>query len=105
LFIQKEKKKLEISTKIFEEFSENIVREFTLTNRQGVFSSAITYGAAITAIQVPGKEGLLQNIVLGYDSLDEYLSYHPFYGATVGMVAGRIDKGKFTLEEKNINSK
>lgn len=92
---------MEISTKVFGEFSGNVVQEFTLTNRQGVSLSAITYGAAVTAIKVPDKEGLLQNIVLGYDSLDEYLSYRPFYGATVGRVAGRIDKGKFTLVGKN----
>lgn len=92
---------MEISTNVFGEFSGTVIQEFTLTNHQGVSLSAITYGAAVTAIQVPDKKGISKNIVLGYDSLDEYLSYRPFYGATVGRVAGRIDKGRFTLAGKS----
>mgnify|MGYP003303825311 CR=1 FL=1 len=101
MLIQKEEKKLEISIKDFGELSGQIIQEYTLTNRHGVSLSAMTYGAAVTAIRVPDKNGLLQNIVLGYDNVDEYVSHRPFYGATVGRVAGRIDKGKFTLEGKN----
>ncbi|MER2227160.1 MAG: aldose epimerase family protein [Carnobacterium sp.] len=92
---------MDISVKDFGELSGQIVQEYTLTNRYGVSLSAMTYGAAITSIRVPDKNGLIENIVLGYDTLDEYVSYRPYYGATVGRVAGRIDKGKFTLEGKN----
>ena len=92
---------MDISIKDFGELSGQVIQEYTLTNRQGISLSAMTYGAAITSIRVPDKNGLIENIVLGYDTLDEYVSYRPYYGATVGRVAGRIDKGKFTLEGKN----
>lgn len=92
---------MDISIKDFGELSGQVIQEYTLTNRQGISLSAMTYGAAITSIRVPDKNGLIENIVLRYDTLDEYVSYRPYYGATVGRVAGRIDKGKFTLEGKN----
>ena len=57
----------------------------------------MTYGAIITEIDVPDKNGKLDDVVLGFDSLDGYLGKHPYFGATVGRVANRIAKGKFTL--------
>lgn len=89
---------MEISIKDFGKLSETVIQEYTLTNRQGVSLSAITYGAAVTSIQTPDKNGLFQNIVLGYTDLNEYVNYRPYYGATIGRVAGRIDKGRFTLD-------
>lgn len=92
---------MDISIKDFGEVSGTIIKEYTLTNHHGVSLSAMTYGAAITSIQVPDKNRQLQNIVLGYDDLNEYVTNRPFYGATVGRIAGRIDKGRFTLDGKN----
>lgn len=92
---------MDISIKDFGEVSGTVIKEYTLTNHHGVSLSAMTYGAAITSIQVPDKNGQLQNIVLGYDDLNEYVNNRPFYGATVGRIAGRIDKGRFTLDGKN----
>lgn len=92
---------MDISIKDFGEVSGTVIKEYTLTNHHGVSLSAMTYGAAITSIQVPDKNDFLQNIVLGYDDLNEYVTNRPFYGATVGRIAGRIDKGRFTLDGKN----
>jgi aldose 1-epimerase len=51
----------------------------------------ITYGAALQAVRVPGRGGAVDDVVLGFDSLQEYLSdANPFFGATVGRCAGRI---------------
>ncbi|THG18685.1 hypothetical protein TEA_022494 [Camellia sinensis var. sinensis] len=64
------------------------------------------YGCTITSLSVPGKDGELADVVLGFDSLDPYLvslSFHfwkgssPFFGCIVGRVANRIKDGKFTL--------
>jgi aldose 1-epimerase len=57
----------------------------------------MTYGATITAIDAPDKNGKFDDVVLGFDSLEGYLGKHPYFGATVGRVANRIAKGKFTL--------
>ena len=46
------------------------VTKFTLTNVKGVRAQLITYGAAITNLFVPDKNGELQDVVLGFDDLD-----------------------------------
>jgi aldose 1-epimerase len=60
----------------------------------------ITYGAILTELNVPDRDGKLGDVVLGYDDLKDYLAGHPFFGATVGRVANRIAKGEFTLNGK-----
>ncbi len=60
----------------------------------------MTYGAIITSIETPDRDGELDDVVLGFDDLNGYLGTHPYFGATVGRVANRIAKGKFTLNGK-----
>ena len=59
-----------------------------------------TYGACITSIQLPDKNGQLGEVVLGFDTLEEYLDEHPYFGVTVGPVANRISGAQFTLNDK-----
>lgn len=71
------------------------VRELTLDN--GVLSCAIlTFGATLRALFVPGKAGPV-DVVLGYDSLEQYETEGGYFGATVGRFANRIAEGRFTL--------
>jgi len=76
------------------------VDRYTLANAHGVKARLITYGAILTELHVPDKQGKLADVVLGFDNLQSYLDGHPFFGATVGRVGNRIAKGKFTLEGK-----
>lgn len=78
-----------------------VIDLYTLTNAQGVVAKVITYGAIMTELHVPDRHGNLGDIVLGFDNLDQYLAGHPFFGATIGRVANRIAKGKFTLDGKS----
>jgi aldose 1-epimerase len=73
---------------------------FVLTNANGMIAKVITYGAILTEIHVPDRDGKLTDVVLGFDDLNGYLAEHPFFGATVGRVANRIAKGRFTLNGK-----
>jgi aldose 1-epimerase len=73
---------------------------FTLTNGSGLVSKITNYGAIITEMHVPDRSGKTGDIVLGFDNLEQYLKSHPYFGATVGRVANRIAKGRFTLEGK-----
>ncbi len=59
-----------------------------------------TFGAAIVALRVPNKLGDDEDVVLGFDSVDEYAKVddHPYFGAVVGRVANRIKHGKYTLD-------
>jgi aldose 1-epimerase len=74
----------------------------TLKNSHGMEVQAIAYGAIITAIKVPDRNGKIADVVLGFDSPDQY--WHeptpPFFGAVVGRYGNRIAKGKFTLDGK-----
>ena len=73
---------------------------YTLTNANGLALKVATYGTIITELHVPDRAGELADVVLGFDNLDQYLKGHPYFGCTVGRVANRIAKGKFTLDGK-----
>ncbi|MBV8311070.1 MAG: galactose mutarotase [Planctomycetaceae bacterium] len=72
------------------------VELYVLKNGQ-ITVKVMTYGAIITEIDTPDRNGKERDVVLGFDSLEGYLGKHPYFGATVGRVANRIAKGKFTL--------
>jgi aldose 1-epimerase len=57
----------------------------------------MTYGAIVTEIDAPDRVGKEGDVVLGFDSLQGYLGTHPYFGATVGRVANRIARAKFSL--------
>jgi len=76
------------------------VEMLTLKNAKGATAKVITYGATLTELWVPDHSGKLGDVVLGFDQLQGYLGNHPWFGATVGRVANRIAKGKFTLDGK-----
>jgi len=73
------------------------VDAYTLVNAKGSSAKIITYGGIVTELNVADKAGAMGNIVLGFDSLDQYTAGHPFFGAIAGRVANRIAKGKFKI--------
>jgi aldose 1-epimerase len=77
------------------------VEVYTLTNVRGMEVRAITYGAVIQAIRVPDRAGRLDDIALGYDSMQGYLTASPYFGAVVGRYANRIARGRFALEGRS----
>ena len=76
------------------------VYQFALKNSHGALAKVIAYGATLTELWLPDRGGDLGDVVLGFDQINGYLENHPWFGATVGRVANRIAKGKFTLEGK-----
>lgn len=73
------------------------VDQYTLTNSGDAKVQIMTYGGIVNSIEVPDASGNVQNVVLGFDSLDKYLSGHPYFGALVGRYGNRIANGEFTL--------
>jgi aldose 1-epimerase len=73
------------------------VEQFTLTNANGIELKAIGYGGIITSLRVPDRAGKLDDVVLGFDRLENYLQDHPFFGAIIGRYGNRIAKAQFTL--------
>ncbi len=73
---------------------------FTLTNQNGMKVSITNYGGIIVSVLVPDKNGVLGDVVLGYDSLNHYAATNPYFGAIIGRYGNRIAKGKFTIDGK-----
>jgi aldose 1-epimerase len=80
---------------------------YELSNKNGMKLKVITYGATITKLEMPLKNGEMVDVVLGFDTLESYIqSFNlvspPYMGATVGRYAGRIHNSTFTLNNQNI---
>src|SRR6266536_5758277 len=73
------------------------VELYTLTNRNGVEAKITTYGGIVVSLKVPDRNGKLDDVVLGFENLDDYLKGHPYFGAIIGRYGNRIAKGRFTL--------
>lgn len=78
---------------------------YELSNVNGMKLKVIPYGATVTELKVPLKNGELVDVVLGFDSLESYiqsfnLQSPPYMGATVGRYAGRIQNSRFSLNQK-----
>ena len=70
---------------------------FTLRNQRGMVAGITSYGAKIEQLLVPDRNGLLDDVVLGYGSLDAVVNGSASMGAFVGRYAGRIGNARFTL--------
>ena len=77
-----------------------VVKRYTLKNRNGIIAKIMDYGAILTELWVPDRNGRSANVVAGFDNLDQYLNGHPYFGATTGRYANRIANARFTLEGK-----
>ncbi|MDR2814591.1 MAG: galactose mutarotase [Prevotellaceae bacterium] len=68
-----------------------------LTNSSGAYVEALSYGATLVSVVVPDRYGRLENVVLGYPSVQDYLADDCYLGSAVGRFANRISGAKFTL--------
>jgi aldose 1-epimerase len=73
---------------------------FTLVNAHGLELRAVTYGGIIVSLSVPDRDGRVADVVLGYDSLEQYLSDSSYFGAIIGRFANRIAGARFTVDGK-----
>ena len=72
----------------------------TLTNKSGNVLKLTNFGARITWIEVPDRDGKKDNVAFGFDTFDGMIKGDPYFGSVVGRYANRIAKGKFTLDGK-----
>lgn len=85
----------------FGKVGNEVVEQFILANHSGMEVRIINYGATITDIVVPDRNGIAGNVVLGFDSLKGYLQpENPYFGSTIGRYANRIAKARFRLNGK-----
>ena len=74
------------------------VEAVTLSNRNGLTASILSYGATLQALTAPGRDGRMADIVLGHATLAEYLAERRYLGVTVGRYANRLRHGRFTID-------
>ena len=75
------------------------IKLFTLINENGMTVKVTNYGAIITSIVVPDREGKMADVALGYNRVEDYINAvdKPYFGAVVGRYGNRIANGEFTL--------
>lgn len=72
---------------------------YKLSNDRGMDLKITNYGGAITSLHVPDRHGEMADVVLGYETLEEYVKNPRFFGALIGRFANRIALGKFKLDD------
>ncbi len=76
------------------------VQLFRLKNSQGMEVGILDYGGIITTLLAPDRNGKFEDVVLGFESLADYETQNPYFGALVGRYANRIAGGEFALDGK-----
>jgi aldose 1-epimerase len=71
---------------------------YTLTNSHGLSVKITSYGGIINALRLPDRQGKFDDVVLGFDDLDDYIRVGSYFGAVIGRYGNRIAKGRFTLD-------
>lgn len=71
---------------------------FVLKNKNNMEVCITNFGGRIVSVMVPDKDGNMKDVVLGFDSIQDYIKYPSDFGATIGRYANRINQGKFTLD-------
>lgn len=74
------------------------VTQYSLRNRQGMKVTLIDLGGIITSVEVPDRDGKLENVTLSLPDCKAYLENAPYFGGACGRFANRIAGGKFSLD-------
>jgi aldose 1-epimerase len=70
---------------------------YTIQSPSGMKMTVTNYGATIVSLTAPDRNGVQDDVVLGFDTLDEYIAGSPYFGAIVGRYGNRIAGGSFEL--------
>ncbi|MGD9200297.1 MAG: aldose epimerase family protein [Chitinispirillia bacterium] len=82
----------------FGEVMEEPVFLYTLSNQNNMTVKITDYGGIVTSIQIPDKNGIIGEVVLGFENFENYLGIVPYFGALIGRYGNRIANGRFTLD-------
>lgn len=78
------------------------VKLYTLKNSEGMEVCVTNFGGRIVSVMVPDKNGKMQDVVLGFDSIADYINVPSDFGASIGRYANRINKGKIVVDGDTI---
>src|SRR5699024_1228323 len=75
------------------------VYAYVLKNKNGMEVTILNYGGVVQSVKVPDKNGKIGDVVLGFNNIEKYQKYSPYFGALIGRFGNRIAKGTFTLND------
>lgn len=97
--VEKEKSNMSVTKESWAKTKDGqAVDIYTLKNSNGAVAKITNFGAIVTELCIPDKDGNLADVVCGFKTLAEYEAGHPYFGSIVGRYGNRIAKGKFTLD-------
>lgn len=73
---------------------------YSFTNKNNMTMTVTDLGATIVSVRVPDRDGVVRDVVLGYDTPQGYLEHTCYFGAVIGRSGNRIDKGRFEINGK-----
>lgn len=79
------------------------IKLYTITNKNGMVAKLTNIGAILVSLLVPDKAGDIKDVVLGFDSGEEYYGNGSFFGATIGRSANRVADAKFSIDGVTYN--
>ena len=94
---------VKIAKTSFGKVDEKEVFLYSITIKDGLDAKLTNYGGIITSLSVVDKNGLKEDVVLGFDSLKQYQEESPYFGALIGRYGNRIADGEFSLDGKTYN--
>lgn len=71
---------------------------YTMTNKKGSLITVLNYGGTIQRMQMPDKNGTIEDVVLGFDTIKDYEEQGTYFGCIIGRVAGRLSNAAFEIE-------
>ena len=89
---------MKIKKEIFGEVYGEQADIYTLTNANNIEVKITNYGGTVTSIKLPDKNGKFDDVVLGYNNLEDYVKNKTYFGCIVGRYANRIGNAEFTLD-------
>lgn len=92
---------MKVKQEIYGRLNEENVYLFTLENDKHITVRIITYGATVIGVETPDRNGVVKNITVHLNSLEDYLAGHPYLGTIPGRYANRIAAGRFTLDGRD----
>lgn len=93
-------KEMRILKESFGEFEGKKVDIYTLKNAGNIEVKITSYGGIVTSLKVPDKNGKFDDVVLGFNNLQDYLKSNTYFGAIIGRYANRIGNAKFSIDGK-----
>ncbi len=90
---------MDIVREVFGTWKKSTIHRYTISNDSGMTVTILNFGALISSLKVPDRRGEPADVVLGYDTLPEYIEDGVYIGSLVGRYANRINGGLIHLEE------